>query len=92
MNVIWSTTKYNREAPIIDGYFFEKNQQKGSKRYWRCRECNVTAITVDQSLDKVNGEHDHLLNPAEDMQTKFKKRIRETISSQPTLSSKEVSK
>ena len=70
MSVIWSTTKYNKEAPIIDGYFFAKNQQKGSKRYWRCRDCDVTAITNGSILEKTNGEHDHLPNPTENMERK----------------------
>jgi len=35
-------------------------------------QCNSNYC--DQSLDKVNGEHDHLPNPAEKMQRKFREK------------------
>ena len=83
----WLVSSKGRGQAMIDLHLFRIIRRMSNGRaYWRCVQdhCVVTAITEDQLLVRVNGEHSHPIDEARECRRLYLDQCKAAIHANPT--------
>ena len=84
MHVKGIKTKFDKDAPVIDGYPYDKNNTYKNKVHWRCYSCRIVKATSEENhIIEVRGQHGHPPDSSLVLRSKFKQAVKKTLQMQP---------
>ena len=89
----WVKSQKGNLAPVVDGQTFGLKNKSTEKIYWRCSQpnCNSTIITTHhQEIITLNLRCEHPINGGQVLRRKFREKVKEFVSKDPTKSNREV--
>ncbi|XP_042228774.1 uncharacterized protein LOC121870859 [Homarus americanus] len=90
MDITFVESEKGKKKLCLDGYLYIKDKTVNNKIYWKCEmckkmKCSARVITVNESIQKRSGNHNHAGDAAEIDAAKAMEKVKEhAINSQDT--------